>query len=155
MAHVLKHERNLIPPEIEINYRCLKAICVCTAVLSLLATEEDDEDSSDVKMEQFGAVLDWFGNLETDGEGILTKIKKVLACGWFHGNVSTSESENRLIGKTIGTFLVLFTSSHSFRPPLLSPGPLFDFGARILHHLQGQQRNSSTTSTNSPEEWTV
>ena len=99
MHDVLKNAPGeVLPPVVELNYRCLKAIVVHSS--------DDDDEEELVKMEQFGAVLDWFGNLEKDGPNILDKIKKILAQGWFHGDVSTGESENRLIGKTIGTFLV-------------------------------------------------
>lgn len=104
MGEMLRLEAAQLPPTVQLNFLCFRAI---------LTNEErpDYDQEALVKMEQFGSVLAWFGNLSEDGPNILEKIKRVLSCNWFHGDVSTHESENRLAVRQMGTFLVRFSTS--------------------------------------------
>jgi hypothetical protein len=63
-----------------------------------------------VRLERFGQVCDWFGPLKSNFS-ILERVRNVLRCGWFHGDISTQEAENRLMTKEVGTFLVRFSTS--------------------------------------------
>jgi len=87
-------------------------------------------DEENVRLERFGQVLDWFGPLKSP-VSILEKVRNVLRCGWFHGDISTSEAENRLITKDVGTFLVRFSTSApgAFTISKVSPN-------KSIHHLR-------------------
>jgi len=69
-------------------------------------------------LERFGNILNWFGplskpgvnNKENTGIKFLDKIGELMGCNWFHGDISTTEAENRLFNKELGTFLVRFST---------------------------------------------
>ncbi|EGG16486.1 SH2 domain-containing protein [Cavenderia fasciculata] len=105
MYDLLCFSPNLVGSTIELNFKCLKAIIVSPP--KGVGPQEEEV----VSMEQFGKVLAWFGNLRDDGSQILDKIRNLMECAWFHGDISTSESENRLHKKPEGTFLVRFSTS--------------------------------------------
>ncbi|KAN0014456.1 hypothetical protein ACTFIU_000774 [Dictyostelium citrinum] len=103
MSDLLQFSPNLNGSTIELNFKCLKSIIV--------SSPKGPHEEEVVLMEQFGKVLAWFGNLKEDGSQILDKIRQLMECAWFHGDISTSESENRLRQKPEGTFLVRFSTS--------------------------------------------
>eukprot|EP01133_Synstelium_polycarpum_P005660 gene5660-6535_t len=105
MSDMLQFSPNLNGSTIELNFKCLRAIIVSPP--KGVGGQEEEV----VCMEQFGKVLAWFGNLKDDGSQILEKIRQLMECAWFHGDISTSESENRLHKKPEGTFLVRFSTS--------------------------------------------
>jgi len=102
---------------VELEIRCLKAILAEESKTQGIATTATDSDESlVVNIEKFGNILKWFGPLvqspfPPDGLSILTKIRLLLMEPWFHGDISTTESENRLLKKPEGTFLVRFSTS--------------------------------------------
>ncbi|KYQ88308.1 SH2 domain-containing protein [Tieghemostelium lacteum] len=105
MSDLLQFSPNLNGSTIELNFKCLKSIIV--------SSPKGPHEEEVVSMEQYGKVLAWFGNLKEDGSRILDKIRQLMECAWFHGDISTSESENRLHKKSEGTFLVRFSTSES------------------------------------------
>lgn len=84
--------------------RCLREI-----VASKINTQGQEELI--VTMEQFGKVLAWFGNLKTDGFELVKRIQETMLHSWFHGDISTSNSEALLNTKAEGTFLVRFSTT--------------------------------------------
>ncbi|GAM17330.1 hypothetical protein SAMD00019534_005050 [Acytostelium subglobosum LB1] len=106
MYDLLLNSPNLNGSTIELNFKCLKAIIA-------MPTRVGGQEEEVVSMEQFGKVLAWFGCLKEDGSQILDKIRQLMECAWFHGDISTAESENRLHKKPEGTFLVRFSTSES------------------------------------------
>jgi len=100
LSYVLSHAREIIKDTtVEIDIKCLKAI---------LADEQGNNDESIVSLEKFGNILRWFGPLNNT---ILQRIRVLMTEPWFHGDIITSESETRLLGKPEGTFLVRFSTS--------------------------------------------
>eukprot|EP01105_Mastigella_eilhardi_P003614 TRINITY_DN14722_c0_g1_i1.p1 TRINITY_DN14722_c0_g1~~TRINITY_DN14722_c0_g1_i1.p1 ORF type:complete len:587 (-),score=142.17 TRINITY_DN14722_c0_g1_i1:71-1777(-) len=71
----------------------------CTGIVGL----------SKVSVDQFGNVLAWFGSF-AEGQLLLTKITQLLRQEWFHGNISQSVAEGRLMNTRKGTFLVRFST---------------------------------------------
>jgi len=110
LTWVLTHKPEVLKdsPTLEIDVKCLKAI---------LADESkkgsENEDDSLVSLEKFGNILKWFGPLVNaqDTQNILVKIRNLMTEPWFHGDISTNESESRLLNKNEGTFLVRFSTS--------------------------------------------
>eukprot|EP01113_Clastostelium_recurvatum_P000736 TRINITY_DN10330_c0_g1_i1.p1 TRINITY_DN10330_c0_g1~~TRINITY_DN10330_c0_g1_i1.p1 ORF type:complete len:530 (-),score=138.01 TRINITY_DN10330_c0_g1_i1:100-1689(-) len=94
---------NTARPCTELNCKCLKSIVTSKPLI--------ESDAEVVTMEQFGKVVAWFGDLRTDGADILEKIRELMACPWFHGDISTQESEDRIANKPEGTFLVRFSTT--------------------------------------------
>lgn len=128
MFDLLEHSRDKIIPQLELQIRCLQAV---------IATETQIQGQTElvVTMEQFGKVLAWFGNLKTDGAGILEKIYHTMSCGWFHGDISMPESEARLGSKPEGTFLVRFSTSEVgvFTVSKVSPGGISHQRIQRIH----------------------
>jgi len=60
-------------------------------------------------MEQFSRILEWFGPLNNLRE-FLESIESLLRRPWFHGEISASEAEKKLIEEKKGTFLVRFSA---------------------------------------------
>jgi hypothetical protein len=92
---------------IPLDIRCLKAVLGEPPTQSGLVPDYEEEV---VHLERFGQVCDWFGPLKSNFS-ILERVRNVLRCGWFHGDISTQEAENRLMLKEVGTFLVRFSTS--------------------------------------------
>lgn len=88
------------PEPDNIQFKCLEAV---------LAEKPKDIISKDsvVNLELFGKVIAWFGPLST----LLYKVESVLSQRWFHGDLLTSEAEDRLNGQPKGTFLIRFSTS--------------------------------------------
>jgi hypothetical protein len=91
---------------IPMDIRCFKAVLMPNSS----TTSAIDSEDEDVHLERFGAICDWFGPLKSN-VSILERIREILKLGWFHGDIDTQESENRLVGKDAGTFLVRFSTS--------------------------------------------
>jgi len=94
---------------IEIDIKCFKALVAEKSKKHL------DQDSQElvVPIEKFGNLLKWFAlNLRpVDGMTILNQIRQLMTEAWFHGDISTPESENRLMNKPEGSFLVRFSNT--------------------------------------------
>eukprot|EP01112_Ceratiomyxa_fruticulosa_P013616 TRINITY_DN3833_c0_g1_i2.p1 TRINITY_DN3833_c0_g1~~TRINITY_DN3833_c0_g1_i2.p1 ORF type:complete len:543 (-),score=94.64 TRINITY_DN3833_c0_g1_i2:235-1863(-) len=90
-------------PFTDLNCRCLKAVVATKPLI--------ESDVEVVSMDQFGKVLAWFGDLRSDGADILDKMRDLMTCPWFHGDISTQESEDRLANKPEGTFLARFSTT--------------------------------------------
>jgi len=93
---------------------------------AVLAESTKNNENAIVDLEQFGRVLAWFGPLdfydknevevksdkgEVDNSKILDRIRKLLMKNWFHGDISTPESQIKLSGLPSGTFLVRFSNT--------------------------------------------
>jgi len=75
-------------------------------------------------IEHFGKILDWFGPMVTPtmsnspgGERedqFWSKIRKVMKCSWFHGDISTEDAITLLSAQKFpqGTFLVRFSTTN-------------------------------------------
>jgi len=77
---------------------CLKALL-----------EEEDGDEKVVSMEQFGALLTWFGRMKIDKFTVLDRLLEVMSSPWFFGLESSQQVERRIAvleRKIRGTFLV-------------------------------------------------
>jgi len=90
-------------PFTDINCKCLKAVVATKPLI--------ESDIEVVSMDQFGKVLAWFGDLRNDGADILDKMRELMTCPWFHGDISQQESEDRLANKPEGTFLLRFSTT--------------------------------------------
>eukprot|EP01097_Dermamoeba_algensis_P001374 TRINITY_DN1518_c0_g1_i1.p1 TRINITY_DN1518_c0_g1~~TRINITY_DN1518_c0_g1_i1.p1 ORF type:complete len:568 (+),score=89.75 TRINITY_DN1518_c0_g1_i1:247-1704(+) len=97
--------------EQELNIKCLKSILAEApkANYGLVIANEDEL----VRLEKFGEVLNWFGPLVEEGIGIqlLSKVRNLIREPWFHGDISTMQSEILLAHKPAGTYLVRFSTS--------------------------------------------
>jgi serine/threonine protein kinase len=98
---------------IEVNLRCLKFLLVEKPKVTSGVTLDNEEEI--VTVERFGDILNWFGPLkipqEEDTSTILDKIRELLSCVWFHGDVSTKEAETMLTNLEPGYFLVRFSTT--------------------------------------------
>jgi len=77
---------------------CLKALL-----------EEEDGDEKVVSIEQFGALLTWFGRMKIDKFTVLDRLLEVMSSPWFFGLESSQQVERRIAvleRKIRGTFLV-------------------------------------------------
>jgi len=77
------------------KFKCLKAVLV----------RKDDI----VTIEEYGALLQRFGPLD-DFAGFLDRIVSLLKKTWFHGDISSEDSEKIVMSRDNGTFLVRFSS---------------------------------------------
>jgi len=77
------------------KFKCLKAV---------LAKTDDS-----VLIEDYGALLQRFGPLD-DFEEMLKRIVSLLKKTWFHGEISSEDSEKIVMARDNGTFLVRFSS---------------------------------------------
>lgn len=111
MSYILTHCPEVLrDSNLELDIRCLK---------SILAEEpkthhnQPNHEELVVSLEKFGEILKFFGPLlgPANENNILYRIRQLMIEPWFHGDISTSESENRLIKKPEGTFLVRFSTS--------------------------------------------
>jgi len=66
-----------------------------------------------VRLEKFGDILNWFGPLVENQKGVvlMDKIRILIKEPWFHGDLSTPQSEILLAHKPAGSFLVRFSTS--------------------------------------------
>eukprot|EP01095_Lingulamoeba_sp_RSL-Kostka_P001906 TRINITY_DN126_c1_g1_i1.p1 TRINITY_DN126_c1_g1~~TRINITY_DN126_c1_g1_i1.p1 ORF type:complete len:324 (+),score=123.75 TRINITY_DN126_c1_g1_i1:92-1063(+) len=96
------------------RWKCLKA----------LLTDSNEK----VSVEQFSRILEWFGPLE--GLDILDRVEDVLKKEWFHGEISSSDSEKKLSREKKGTFLVRFSS----RDPGCYAISVVSQGGRLKHY---------------------
>ncbi|PRP83808.1 SH2 domain-containing protein [Planoprotostelium fungivorum] len=88
----------------ETNQKCLKAILV-------------EPKKETVSIEAFGKVLDWFamahGVTSVEADTVLDRIRELLTRSWFHGDITTAEAEQKLVGLPHGAFLVRFSSTNA------------------------------------------
>jgi len=96
---------------LDIDVKCFKAILAEES-----RTQGTDNEEQVVSIEKCGAILQYLGPLTPrpylpDGINILQRTRQLLVEPWFHGNISTHESESNLISKPAGTFLVRFSTS--------------------------------------------
>jgi len=89
-----------LPRELFLAFRCLKAI---------LLPPTHHEHTTEVKLENFGAILAWFPS-PRNGNLFLKNLLEIMASAWFHGDIDGEEAVDRLAGKPEGTFLVRFSS---------------------------------------------
>lgn len=114
MTYILNHCPEVLRDsntELEIN--CLKAI-LADESKSHHHTSHQPNDDLVVSSEKFGNILQFFGPLMINNpneHSMIQKIRLLMVELWFHGDISTPESENRLIKKPEGTFLVRFSTS--------------------------------------------
>jgi len=75
-----------------------------TACLEMLLAKDDE-----VTMDSFYRFLQWFGPL--NGKETLDTVRSVLSEEWFHGDISSGQTEKLLKGASrTGTYLVRFSS---------------------------------------------
>lgn len=126
----------------EINLKCLKAILAEESKNKVGESEVDFV----VTIEKFGNILKWFGpivlshgGIDENDTNLLHKIRQQLTEPWFHGDISTHESENMLLNKPEGMFLVRFSTS--------SPGCFtiskVSFREKAIKHQKIQHRAGS------------
>lgn len=110
MTDILAVRRDLIEgTSIELDIKCLKAVLVEETKKS-----PDSGEEAMVNVENFGSILHFFGPLKVNphnGLEILSEIRVLLSQPWFHGFISAPESENLLLDKQGGTYLVRFSST--------------------------------------------
>eukprot|EP01127_Copromyxa_protea_P021033 TRINITY_DN7130_c0_g1_i1.p1 TRINITY_DN7130_c0_g1~~TRINITY_DN7130_c0_g1_i1.p1 ORF type:complete len:469 (-),score=68.87 TRINITY_DN7130_c0_g1_i1:86-1492(-) len=97
--------------ESTINSNCLKAILVDRQVKGTFLRQVDPHN---VSIENFGDLLQWVGpmvksNKEND-KTVLDNIRELMEKAWFHGDIDTKTSQERLSGRPDGTFLIRFSS---------------------------------------------
>ena len=69
-------------------------------------------ECSEVTMENFGAILNWFGPLKgKEGSSFMDTVRSTLRNTWFHGDLQTEESNRLLEMRPSGTFLVRFSTA--------------------------------------------
>jgi hypothetical protein len=127
-AHdALVYEPHTLPPDAETALKCFKALLVAPA-------SSQQPQLETVSMEKFGNVVAWFGRFKAEGSRIPFNVRSAAMHEWFHGDVTTSEAEDRLADKPAGTFLVRFSSSE---PGAFTISKVSSFGAiahqRIIH----------------------
>ena len=64
-----------------------------------------------VELDHFGRLLNWFGPLTE--KSFLSKLRDIMRCPWFHGDIDTKTSEKLLSGRKKGCFLVRLSTSKS------------------------------------------
>jgi len=72
--------------------------------------KQDRDGGEYVELEHFGKTWTWFGPLK-GGNETLANIKEILVSGWYHGELSASEAENRLAKRPAGTYLVRLSAT--------------------------------------------
>jgi len=70
----------------------------------------DDEDA--ITMERFGKIIDIFGPIK-HGIDMLERILTMMEQPWFHGDMTKDEAFELLKQKSVGSFLVRFSSTKS------------------------------------------
>ncbi|KAL6062209.1 Dual specificity protein kinase [Balamuthia mandrillaris] len=88
--------------------RCLRAL--------VAEPESRGQVRSQVNIQWFGSVLDWFGPLERGAKGanILDNMRNICSNQWFHGDIEMNEAQRRLSGMPPGTFLVRFSTNAAY-----------------------------------------
>jgi len=127
---------------VNLNLRCLKAIL---ADKQILKAADSSRQGDIVQLEHFGDLLEWvgpIGNPKTTpiNDTILDHIRVLLSHQWFHGDIDTFTAQERLTGKSGGTFLVRFSSSLNpgwFTISLMSP-------KRVILHQRIRHSPGST-----------
>uniref|UniRef100_A0A6B2L1X7 Non-specific protein-tyrosine kinase n=1 Tax=Arcella intermedia TaxID=1963864 RepID=A0A6B2L1X7_9EUKA len=91
--------------DIPVNIKCLKAL--------LAEPISPDVSTLVVSLELFGKAIGWFGPLESKDKGqkFLERVRCTLLSTWFHGSITTRDSELALHTQPVGTFLVRFSTS--------------------------------------------
>lgn len=99
----------LPPPSADdLNFICLRAI---------LAKKDPDPTLKDppsiVNLERFGAFLGFFGPLSTKPQPftILDKVRQLLECPYFHGEVSKEQADQLLSKQPPGTYLLRLSTT--------------------------------------------
>lgn len=67
----------------------------------------------EVKVENFGKMLSWFGPFAADRVVFLDQVKAIMKEPWFHGHLSSKEADNALANRKEGSFLVRLSESGS------------------------------------------
>jgi len=115
MSYVLTHSPDVIREchLLDIDIKCLKAVVAEESTKSHDRHTHEHEENLVVSNQKFGDILKWFGSLLSAPKepNLLQKIRLIVAEPWFHGDISTPESETRLLRKPEGTYLVRFSTS--------------------------------------------
>jgi len=122
-----------LPAGAETALRCFKA---------LLADEKEL-----VSITKFGSVLAWFGDFARSGRLVPFRVRDVAQQPWFHGDVGTSDAEERLAEKPQGTFLIRFSTSE---PGAFTISKVSPFGAithQRVQHPPGEPEYTVNGST--------
>jgi len=136
IAYILAQHPEVLDEKLRLDIECLKIVLADVS-------KNQSEDNFVVFSEKFGNVVSWFGPLQLkpfpNGVSILDKIRTLLAESWFHGDITTPESELRLSGKPEGTFLVRFSTSSAgcYTVTKVSTGP---DGQPSIKHQKIQHR---------------
>jgi len=156
-----KHPEALEATTLPLDLKCLRSILADEGKVRSLS---ESQDESVVSIEKFGSILQWFGPLTVrpfppDGLNILERVRALLSENWFHGDISTIESEDRLRNKPDGTFLVRFSTSSpgcytiskvsggtgiKHRKILRVPGGSFEINGRHYRNVKELVRTEST-----------
>jgi len=139
IAYILAQHPEVLDEKLRLDIECLKIVLADVS-------KNQSEDNFVVFSEKFGNIVNWFGPLQLkpfpNNVSILDKIRTLLAESWFHGDISTPESELRLGGKPEGTFLVRFSTSSAgcYTVSKVSTGP---DGKPSIKHQKIQHRPAS------------
>jgi len=112
-AKVVVSTLKLDPPtpdsESELELLCLKEVVATTPKKKRI---KQSEVKLQAKMTSFGNIVQCFGPFD---KKFLTRTRRVLESKWFFGNISQSDAEEALKEhKTVGTFLIRFSSTPGF-----------------------------------------
>lgn len=99
-----------VEPNDELDIQCLRALLVTSKAAEGVDSVVEGEM---VTMERFGYMLQWFGPIidpVNQQPEIMGRIRRMLSCPWYHGDITQVQAEDRLRGQIPGTFLVRFSS---------------------------------------------
>ena len=96
-------------------------------------------EADEVSIENFGSILEYFGPISDKNTTtpILDRVRNVLSQTWFHGDLDTREAERLLGGRSIGTYLVRFSTSAPGGFTISKVSSKNITHQRILHTSQG------------------
>jgi len=94
-----------LPPETAFSLRCFHALLTCATKAGSVSGD------SMVTVERFGSVISWLGAWLEDKTTFPVLARDLCRQPWFHGDLSVSESAERMAQQPRGTFLVRFSSS--------------------------------------------